>query len=229
MTALAFGPVTGQAAADIILDFEALRHVDNGFQVHGSVYVEDGFRFEARHPLPGNPLHLNTLGTLHFGFPGSTSLYQGVSQGEMVLTRVDGGPFDLASIQLTEHPGGDVNGNAVNLGPFDVTFFGHLAGGGTVTQTFTVDNFLTPKTFTFAGFTDLASVNWFQGPGGRDGPTHQFDNLAVAIVPGPSGLLLFVIGFSGLLWVRGRAGGHDRFPFRRPFKPQAGMPNFIRA
>jgi len=153
----------GQANAIAILDFEVLRQVDDQIHVHGPEYVEDGFRLEARHPVPSNPLRLNTLGTLHPAFPGSTALYQGVTTGEIILTRVGGGSFDLFSMQIAELPGLDTDGNPVNSGPFDVTFFGQQVGGSSVMTDITVDGFLTLKTYTFSGFTDLLSVNWFQG------------------------------------------------------------------
>ncbi|WP_432474141.1 hypothetical protein [Amphritea sp. HPY] len=164
-----------------ILDFEVLRHDDANISVHGPEYVEDGFRLKAQHSEPGNPLRLNTLGTLQPGFPGSTALYQGVVLGEIILTEVDGKPFDLLSIQLAELPGLDTSGLPINSGPFDVTFFGQQVDGSLVTKTFIVDGFLTLNTYSFSGFTDLLSVNWFQG--GGDIPTHQFDNITVAVTP----------------------------------------------
>jgi hypothetical protein len=59
-----------------------------------------------------------------------------------------------------------------------VTFTGHLAGGGTVSATFTPTTFGF-GTFTFPpGFSNLTSVTWNQGPVGA---FHQFDNITVLL------------------------------------------------
>jgi hypothetical protein len=105
----------------------------------------------------------------------------------ITLTHDDGTPFSLLSIDL-----------ARNF-PFDpaptVTFIGTKAGGGTVTESFTVT---TPEgvrafqTFAFTGFTDLVSVSWGQ-PVLADG-LHQFDTIRLAVIPEPSTLTLAGIG-----------------------------------
>jgi len=186
---LAFLVVGKPAGASVVIDFESLQHADDLVTVHGPEYVEDGFRLIATHPEPGNPLRINTLGTMHFGFNGSTSAYNGVSNGEITLLRADGLSFDLLSIELTELPGGEFDDagelRPVNLGPFGVTFSGQRLDGSTIIQTFTVDNFLTPTTYAFSGFTGLVAVRWSQGAGGPTSPGHQFDNIIVAPVPEP--------------------------------------------
>jgi hypothetical protein len=63
-----------------------------------------------------------------------------------------------------------------------VTFTGTRAGGGTVTQTFTVTT--APgvqafQSFTFAGFSDLVSLQWVQPQ--LDLGLHQFDNIALDV------------------------------------------------
>ena len=55
----------------------------------------------------------------------------------------------------------------------------------------------------FAGFTDLVSVTWQQGPGGALGPTHRFDNIRVQAVPEPASLLLVGTGLATLAAGRG--------------------------
>jgi hypothetical protein len=88
----------------VVLDFEALRHDTEDISVIQEEYIEDGYRFLARHPIPGNQNIFATLGTLQPGFPGSTALYRASAQGEIILTRADGGVFTLLSIRLAELP-----------------------------------------------------------------------------------------------------------------------------
>lgn len=98
-----------------------------------------------------------------------------------------------------ESPARDENRNPIGSGPFDVTFRGTLSGGGTVSQTFTVDSFLTLKTFHFSGFTGVVEVRWFQGGGPPDAPPHQFDNVTLAeptVVPAPPGIVLLGSGLA---------------------------------
>ena len=187
-----FAALTAPVSADsIIIDFESLRQINAEVHHHGAEYFEDGFRLSARHFEPGNPWRFNTLGTLRPEFTGSTTLFNGVSQGEAILTRADGGVFDLISIDLYEMPSLSPGGlTAVNGGPFHLEFFALRQDGSSLTTTFLVDNFLTPTTYMFTGFTDVVSVNWFHGP-----ITHQFDNIAVVTrLTSPSTLLLLASG-----------------------------------
>ena len=83
------------SAYAVVLDFEVLQHDTTDIAVIQEQYVEDGYRFVAQHPVPGNQNIFATLGTLQPGFPGSTALYRAVSQGEIILSRVDGGIFTV--------------------------------------------------------------------------------------------------------------------------------------
>jgi hypothetical protein len=127
------------------------------------------------------------VGTLSTSFTGSTSLYHHISGGEIVLTRTDGGAFQLLSIDLAELPSFDQFGQPIDFGLFDVTFSGVRKNGQTVTATATVSPFPAVTTFTFQGFANLVSVHWFQGAGGGPGlSTHQFDNVVVRIPGQPA-------------------------------------------
>ncbi|WP_293076587.1 S8 family serine peptidase, partial [Okeania sp. SIO3B5] len=147
----------------IIIDFESLKHEDTGYQSHGFNYEEDGFALDnlsQSHPFA-------TFGTLESRFSGSTALFNNTVNGITRLSAIDNQPFDLASIDLTE-----LNGSNVA----DVTFVGELEGGGTVSQTFTLDgNAFDPETFVFNDdFNEVVSVEWIQ-----ESPFHQFDNITI--------------------------------------------------
>lgn len=125
------------------------------------------------------------------------------SPATITLAQTSGSPFSLLSIDLARD-------FAFDPAP-TVTFIGALAGGGTVSQTFTVT---TPpgapaafQTFDFTGFTGLASVSWDQ-PVFTQG-LHQFGNihLSTAAVPEPTSYqmaALATVGSLGLLHLRRR-------------------------
>ena len=172
----------------LTLDFEELRTDNDAVNLVGPLYSADGMTLTALPPpqAPGIMSDFFSVGTLSSSFTGSTSVYHHISTGETVLTQTDGGLFHLVSIDLSELPSFDQFG-PIDFGPFNVTFFGIRKNGKTVTATATVSSFPAVTTFTFHGFTNLASVHSFQGAGGGPGlSTHQFDNIAVKISGKPA-------------------------------------------
>jgi hypothetical protein len=197
--------VRPSSAAAILIDFEGLRHNDAIVtNLGGNSYISSGFQFFGDHPEPGNLHSFCTLGTEHGGFAGSTALYHCNSNGEIALSRTDGGAFDLLSISFAEQPSLASDGHSpINGGAFTISVEGEKTDGSTITAAVSVDDFLRLTPFAFSGFTDLVGVRWVQGPGGALGPTHQFDDVRVAAVfpappaPVPEPPMLFLVATIG--------------------------------
>jgi hypothetical protein len=215
---IALGAFAVPVQADFVtINFDAFTHVDQFSRDYGPVVSLNGFTFTTTNPIPGLDSTFTSLGTLNPAYPGRTSLFyrSGINPGipgKITLTATDGGPFDLASIDLIELPGIGKDGKPLDLGPFNVSFTGNRADGGTVVQTFAITQFFTFKTLKFDGFTDLSSVVWHQGIGagnvyGTGNQTHQFTNVVVQSVPVPPSIVLVGIGAIGLVgygWRRSR-------------------------
>jgi hypothetical protein len=193
-----------QVRAAIILDFESLRADDALLHDHPGALTFEGFTITSVPPL-GNALRYSTAGTMHPLFAGSTALFNGQSNAENVLAAADGSAFSLLSIDLAAiAPGASDPAGPTDPGPFDLTFSGTLAGGGSVTNTFRVNNrFLNLERFDFTGFDRIVAVSWFQGAGfNPTGPplqgeaSHQFDRIVVAgspVVPEPTTALIWLV------------------------------------
>src|SRR5262245_57200580 len=115
-TMLTTAPSQGHSHDVVVLDFEDLRHDDtlvrgvpNSRSYGGEIGRDPSVAFTAdlcatgvqcfvltaHHFSPvGNPPRFNVFGTLRDDFPGSTALFHGIGQGEIVLRRVDGREFD---------------------------------------------------------------------------------------------------------------------------------------
>jgi hypothetical protein len=171
-------------------------------------YMSQGFTLTATNPPTGFSAGFQAHGPNSIFFMGEIGLvaFAPLAPPDNViqLTQTNGKPFALLSIDL-----------ARNF-PFDpaptVTFTGVLAGGGTVTESFTVT---TPigvrafQTFNFTGFGDVTSVSWGQPPV-ADG-LHQFTDVVLDTnpFPEPGSLTLYVLGALGMLacarWTRLKA------------------------
>lgn len=125
--------------------------------------------------------------------PGNNPFYAGsnglaaFAPATITLSQVNGDPFTLLSIDLARNFAFDP--------PPTVTFTGTLAGGGTISETFTVSTSSPPllfQTFQFTGFTNVTSVSWDQGSSG----VHQFANIHIAgaVVPEPAAMGLLALG-----------------------------------
>jgi hypothetical protein len=182
-----------QSSAATVLTFEQLASPADNFSI-GRTYMEQGFELDDI--TTTSAFGFATWGSSNMFFSGSTALMNNNDAGITKLTQVGGGAFQLNSIDLTVlYPGYTGDGNVA------VTFTGTKLDSSTVSQTFAVNDGA-PQTFTFSGFTNLASVTW------ADNATyHQFDNVNIAPVPEPETYAMFLAGLGLMGFAARRRSG----------------------
>lgn len=166
------------AQALTVIDFESLAQPGDGITSQGFSYTEDGYTLTNTNI---NEFPFGTFNTGESRYLGSTALFNDTINGTIVLTKSDGGIFDLLSIDL-----GELNE------PFEsstVTFVGVKADNSTISNTFTLNGVKGFQTFTFTDFTNIISTSWQQVE-----PFHQFDNIVISdsttkTVPEPASIL----------------------------------------
>lgn len=174
----------GTSAQAAVIDFDALAAPGWGTTLRPD-YSEDGFQLTTNFGFFGS-VHANNL-----LYAGSAGLYN-TPLATTSLARAGGGAFSLNSIELADL-------FSVGRRAYDVTFIGHVLGGGTVNQTFSVSTANVFSPHTFSGFNNLLSVTW------KESLTrvHQFDNINVTAVPEPGTYAMLLAGL-GLLGFMGR-------------------------
>jgi hypothetical protein len=188
-------PILATAPAQAaVMTFESLALNDNAIHNAGSTYTESGFTISY-----SGQIGLLYYGTQYRSYQGSTALFPYSVNNLISLTKVGGGAFDLASIDLTDFTGGSGTQNTT------FNFTGTRADNSTVNQSVTVDDLRGFQTFNFSGFNNLAKVEWQSNSGGGSNP--QFDNINVSAagttsVPEPFTIIGTVIGGTAAVRIR---------------------------
>lgn len=188
LRAAAFIAISAAASAraeQSVIDFDALATPGFGVTLLPA-YSEDGYQLTTNSGLLGS---FHSSSPLYAGSPSMTNTPLATTS----LTRAGGAAFSLDSIELADL-------FSLGSGPYDVTFLGHLAGGGTVSQTFSINTGSAFSPHSFSGFSHLASVTWQQGLM----RLHQFDNIVVTSVPEPGTYAMLLAGLGLFGWMSRR-------------------------
>lgn len=192
--ALALGAATAADAA--VIDF----HLPPGQADLGSQYSQDGFTFTSSIQAP-----FAYFNWVAYGSPGASAdpdgdIVQNYSSAVNTITQDNGNPFSFQSIGLAPVYN-DGSGGSVQF-----TF--NYAGGGSSSQTVTMDNGVYGLQHFMFNESNLASVQ-FQSVS-TYGNWLQFDEVGVngvGGVPEPATWTMLLLGFFGLgAMLRGRGG-----------------------
>jgi hypothetical protein len=187
--------LAGVGQAEVI-DFESLTLSNNSnfnFVPGNFAYDEKGFHLSTK--MNSGLLFAGTSSSLYALAGNSTAVQSNSLLDTSVLQAIGGGAFSVSSIDVSE--------TCLTCGPQIVTFVGNIEGGGTITQSFTMDNISGSQTVSFSGFGDITSLTWSYGYNSRA----QVDNIVTgaAPVPEPATWLLLGSGFLPLMgWSRKR-------------------------
>ncbi len=177
------GAASPSALGNIVLDFESAASSTKMYAGVSNEYTSFGFKLESS--------AFASWGTSSSNYAGSTALFNLFDNDTTVLSRTDGGVFDLYSIDLSEAFRGGRSAS--------VDFVGTRVDGTQVVESVVLDGIFGFESFNFNSLTGVTSVFWSQGSS-----YHQFDNVALGLMgdPSPGGVVpvpgAFLLGAFGL-------------------------------
>lgn len=199
---LAFAIITGLAEAveaNVVIDFDSI-FVGTANARPSAPYEEDGYRLDTdSSDSTVRSSAFGIFGSSDSGFTGENSMFLGWQNPSYSLSRVDGQPFDLISIDIWEW-----RNQPLFLSTYlaELTFTGYRNDSSTVQQSTIANGVWDSETFTFPSFTNVTRVEWDISDGFS--ALHQFDNIVVSSVPEPSSILACGIGMGVVLLSRRR-------------------------
>jgi hypothetical protein len=187
-------PLTSSAQSSVI-DFrqECVGHSND--RVYYDFIETGGYRFSIDFQTSSSDMRLlcgPNSGEAWTGLPHIASQYFGPIE-RYTMTRIDGRPFSIESIDLLAIN----NYQSTFLTP--VRFWGYLAGGGTIEQSFLLPpfSFAERNTYSFApAFKNLTQLEFDVR---RE---YGFTNVHVTVTPEPATLTLFGLGLASIAAAR---------------------------
>jgi len=189
-----FLAAAGSSQAHVV-DFDSLVGPANNNLYFGGGFgplITNGYNFDVEHIYTLHGHLINNPAACAGGCADDGTQYLGGNMANLMMKLVNGAPFSVMSFDAAK-------AYYTYNRPSKIVVDGIFAGGGTISQTFTLpsDNF---GSFTLVGFTGLSKVT-FRGADANGTPGDLWigvDNIAVVPEPATYGMLLAGLAAVGL-------------------------------